>query len=124
MERRRTIALVAGVGRILIGAPLSARPDIARRWIGDDAAGRASQALTRGLAGRDIALGAGLMAAVIRDEGVPLWLAAGAIADTADLVGTAIAGDALPTRPRIATMALAGAAALVGGYLAATWDRR
>lgn len=122
MTSRRLIALLIGGGRMAIGAPLAVSPGMAAIWV-PDASRRGAQPLVRGLAGRDVALGAGLVAAVLRDEGVPLWLAAGAAADAADFVGTALAGGALPARPRAATMAVAGGAAVVGAAMAAVWTR-
>ena len=115
----RMAAVAVGAGRIAIGAPLLVRPTVAQLWIGRDASTRGAQALTRGFAGRDVVLGAGVLAAVAGGRDVAPWLAAGAAADTVDLVATAVAGDALTARPRIATIAAAGVAALTGFALAA-----
>lgn len=120
----RVAAGVLAVGRIAIGAPLAVRPTIVtRRWIGPEEAGRRSaQALARGVGGRDLALGAGLLSAIALGRGAPAWLAAGSLADVSDVAGAILAGDALPTSGRRGTLALAGFSAAAGLALAVAWD--
>jgi hypothetical protein len=122
----RALALLLGVGRVAIGAVLVAEPRlVTARWLGPQEAGRRkNQVLARGLGARDVALGAGLVQALVReDASVVPWLVAGAAADAGDLAGTLLAGDALPPAGRTATLALAGGAAVVAAGLVVAWER-
>src|SRR5205823_5963053 len=121
----RASAAVLAVGRIAIGAPLVVDPPlITRRWIGRQEAGRrTSQLLARGVGGRDVALGAGLAAALARDADVPVWLVAGAVADAADVAGAVIGGDALPAAGRWGAIALGAGSIVCGLAIAIAWRR-
>ena len=119
MTTTSAVRLLAA-GRLALGAGLLAAPDVvAKGWVGPElASSGAGGALIRGLGGRDVALGAGLLAAG-ESHTVRGWLIAGVLADASDLAGTIAAGDALPRNGRIATLALAGGAVVAGLVLAA-----
>jgi hypothetical protein len=111
------LATVLGAGRALLGLALLVCPGpILRRWIGRDDA-RAGL-LARGLGGRDVALGAGVVLAVARDGDPAPWLAAGVVADVSDAAATLAVGDRIPPAGRWGTVALAAGSAVLGSALA------
>ena len=81
-----------------------------------------SAVLVRCLAGRDIVIGGGLIAALTRGGDPRPWLVGGALADTVDGVATLAGGGDIPTNGRLGTAALAAGAALFGAYLARAMD--
>ena len=93
---------------------------ITRAWVGADDA--PSAVLIRCLAGRDIAIGAGLALAAARDRDPSMWLAGGVLADSIDGIATVAAGEDIPHNGRVATAALAGGSALFGAWLARAVD--
>ena len=114
-------AKLYAVGRLAYSAGLIFAPaQVAGAWIGKDAAaGAGAQIGVRGLAGRDVALAVGLLAAARRGRGPRPWLILCAIGDLADLLATLVAPpDELPPNSRVGTIALAGGSAVVGGLLA------
>jgi hypothetical protein len=121
MNAALTARLVAA-GRIGFGVSLIIWPErLAARWLGGDAGRAGTQVVVRGLGARDLALGAGALAAP--DAGLPTWVAGGILADTADLAATVAAGDSLPLVGRVLVGAVAsGGAAL--GLVALTGLRR
>jgi hypothetical protein len=113
---RSTDAIVLGAGRVLFGVAMLATPGrITRAWVGADDV--PSAVLVRCLAGRDIVIGAGLVAAAARGGDPRPWLVGGVLADTVDGVATLAAGRDVPTNGRIGTAALAAGAALYGAWL-------
>jgi peptide-methionine (R)-S-oxide reductase len=115
----RQIAWGLGLGRVGIGLAILAAPErVARGWVGDDGGRTSVRVMIRGLGGRDLALGAGLVAALRTGDPVGRWLWAGVAADGADMAGTLAARDALPATARAGILALAGGAAVVGARLA------
>ena len=117
---RSTVAIVFGVGRALFGVAMLATPGrISRPWVGRR---RAVGVLVRCLAGRDLVIGAGLVAAAARGGDPRPWLVGGALADTVDGCATLAGGDDIPTNGRIGTAALAAGAALFGAWLANAID--
>ena len=119
----RTVASVIAAGRVLFGIGLLAAPAaVARGWLGEEAGRPAAVELLRGLGARDVVLGAGALVN-LRDGGSPApWIAAGAAADTVDMVAAVAVGDGIPPAGRWATIALATAAAVAGAAVAATLD--
>jgi hypothetical protein len=118
---RSTDAIVFGVGRALFGVAMLATPGrISRPWVGRDDV--PSAVLLRCLAGRDVVIGGGLVAAVARGSDPRPWLVGGALADTVDGCATLAGGGDIPTNGRIGTVALAAGAALFGAYLASAID--
>ena len=72
----------------------------------------------RGLAARDLALAAGTIDAAARDTSLLPWLAGSIACDLSDIGATLVAGDGVPRRSRLGTVALAGISALAAGALA------
>ena len=104
--------------RIGIGAAALVAPGvIARPWIGRDADDSSTAVLSRALAGRDLALGIGLIVADHHDQHLRGWVEAGALADLVDSAITLAAFRNLPRRGRLAVLAAARGAA-VGGFFA------
>jgi hypothetical protein len=119
----RDIALAIARGRVAFGVAFLLAPGFTgRRWIGADADRRAVKLLIRALGARDLALGLGVIIALDRAAPVRGWLEGGALADTADLLATLLAGDAIPEGARRATLVLAGGGAALSAALARALD--
>jgi hypothetical protein len=116
------IARLVAAGRMGFGVALTLTPErVTTPWLGSAAARPATRVVTRGLGARDLALGAGALAAGAtgatgRARGADLqrWVAAGIVADAADLAATVAAGDSLPLRGRVLVGAVAGGGAALG----------
>jgi hypothetical protein len=107
------------LGRIAFGAGLLAAPErVAAGWLPGDAARPGTRVAVRGLGARDVALATGVALAARKRP----WLIACLACDLADIGATLAAGEALPSRARWGTVALAGAAAAVGAGLIARGD--
>jgi hypothetical protein len=107
------IARLVAAGRVGFGVALTLTPErMATPWLGSDAARPGTRVAIRGLGARDLALGAGALAATAAD--LRLWVAAGIVADTADLVATVAAGDSLPLAGRVLVGAVASGGAALG----------
>ena len=107
------IARAVAAGRIGFGVGLILTPErLTTPWLGSDAARTGTRVVTRGLGARDLALGAGALAATPAD--LRRWVAAGMVADAADLVATVAAGDSLPVGGRVIVGAVASAGAALG----------
>jgi hypothetical protein len=119
--RPSLLAIAFGAARALFGVALLAVPGrISRAWVGlDDAP---ALVMARGLGGRDLVLGAGTAVAAARRHDPALWLAAGVVADVIDGAATLAAGDRIPRRGRLQTLALVGAGALIGSWLVRAVD--
>jgi hypothetical protein len=101
--------------RAALGLTMVAAPRLsAMTWIGRDGRKAGAQLLARATGGRDAALGAAAVAALLRGEDARLWIGAQVAADVTDFVGTAIARDDLPRSGRLGVLGLAGAATLAG----------
>ncbi|MDQ6806269.1 MAG: hypothetical protein M3065_15205 [Actinomycetota bacterium] len=112
MDARLTARLVAA-GRIGFGLALIVSPGrMTAVWLGRDADRAGTQVVIRGLAARDLALGAGAIA-VPQSQLWP-WVAAGIVADTADMVATLSAGDPLPLAGRVLVAVVASGGAALG----------
>ncbi|HEU0318886.1 MAG TPA: hypothetical protein VFR49_16245 [Solirubrobacteraceae bacterium] len=113
-------ATVYALGRLAYsGGLLFAPTQVAGAWLGPAAAGAPAQVAVRGLAARDAALAAGLLAATLTGRRRRTWLLLGAVGDLGDLAATlaAPAGE-LPANARPGTIALAGGSAVIGLVLA------
>jgi hypothetical protein len=107
------IARLVATGRIGFGVALTLTPErVTTPWLGSDAARPATRVATRGLGARDLALGAGALAATGAD--LQWWVAAGILADAADLAATVAAGDSLPVSGRVLVGAVASGGATLG----------
>jgi hypothetical protein len=103
--------------RLAIGGVVLLAPGVVSRWIGPRAGEPPVKTLTRSLGARDVALGAGLLAALDRGEAAGPWLRAGVVADATDLVATLVALRHLPRAGALAAAAAAGGGVLVGTRL-------
>ena len=104
----RSLARQLAVGRVVIGGALVVAPALAARgWIGDVSSTPGARALARGFGMRDVAIGAGALAALQSEGNVRDWMLAGAAADAADLVATIVARRDLPWLGRFGIGALA-----------------
>jgi hypothetical protein len=123
---RAAVAAVAA-GRLALGVVAVARPGLpARAWLGNTlGSGVAPRLLGHALGGRDIALAAGALTALLagNQQDVRRWVAAGALADTVDAAATLVLWRALPRNNRLAVLIAAGGAAAVGALGAAASDR-
>jgi hypothetical protein len=112
MKAALTARLVAA-GRIGFGVALILTPGrVTSPWLGRDARRAGTRVLSRGLGARDLALGLGAL--VVSEDQLRPWLAAGIVADTADLVATLAAGDSLPLAGRALVAAVASGGAILG----------
>ena len=126
--RRGATALAAA--RTAIGVVALTSPAlVGRPWVGAAADGTHGRVLARALGGRDLALGLGTLAALQQiplagtdhsDSVAGLWVGLGALADSLDVLATAIAWDELPSVGRWLVAASAGGAAVTGA--AAAWS--
>jgi hypothetical protein len=118
MTRTAQLASAFAIGRALYGVALIAVPArIGSSWIGTDATRRPPQVAIRGLGARDVALAAGTVLAAARGDDLRPWLAGCVACDVVDIGATLAAGDDVPKRARVGTVALAGGAALAGATL-------
>jgi hypothetical protein len=109
------------IGRLLFGAAALAAPKTTGRILaGAGGAAPDAQAFLRGMGGREIGLGLGLLAAI--RAGIPLrpWLLAGALADSSDIAGVTGAWRHMPATSRRIGLGTAGAAAAISAALLAT----
>jgi hypothetical protein len=107
------IARLVAVGRVGFGVALVVAPErVTSLWLGSDAGRPAARVVTRGLGARDLALGAGALAAT--DSQLQPWVAAAIVADTADLVATVAAGKSLPLTGRALVAVIAAGGAVLG----------
>src|SRR5262245_38960268 len=105
----RALAQIIAAGRAAFGIAMLVDPGrIGSAWIGPRGAERPAQVLTRSLAARDVALGAGAVVAVRRGSGAG-WMAANAACDAVDLTSALASREVLPESGARATIALAGA---------------
>lgn len=116
-----TLARLLAVGRIAFGAALLLKPETAvGGWVGKRAARHeGTQVVTQACGARDLALGAGALAAFLSGREARDWVVAGAACDLVDLTATLTAED-IPAAGRVLVGALAtGAIAVGAGYLVA-----
>lgn len=133
--RLRRGAVAVAAGRAGIGITALACPGLlARPWVGAATDGAPVRVLSRALAGRDLALGLGALAALWRcPSAVPsvpaagpagsagaarAWVGAGALSDAIDVVSTAACWGELPARSRYVVAASAVIAAATGAAAA------
>ena len=108
-------------GRILFGVAALAAPGTAGRILaGDGGAAPDAQAFLRGMGGREIGLGLGVLAMIRADGPVRPWLVAGLLADCGDMAGIAGAWRHLAPSKRLLGLGTAGGAAAIGATFLAT----
>jgi hypothetical protein len=102
-----------------VAAALTFAPGIAARsWIGRDAAAPGAQVITTAMGARELAIALGVLRAIRAGRGARPWVLAGVLGDTADLIATLRARDALPAGAVVGVGALAAGSAAVGAWLA------
>lgn len=108
-----------GMTRVLFGVVASSVPEkIGSTWIGEDASRESSKVVFRALGLRDIALGAGMVEASVRDEAAP-WLAVAMLSDLGDFTATIVARNKIDPRAVAITAFLTGSATLTAAGLLA-----
>jgi hypothetical protein len=109
------------IGRLVFGAVALAAPAPAGRMLaGSGGAAPDAQAFLRGMGGREIGVGLGLLATIRAGGPIRPWLIAGVLADCGDMAGIAGAWPHMPPAKRRLGLAMASAAAAVGVTLLAT----
>jgi hypothetical protein len=117
------VARLLAWGRILFGGfALLAPRRFERMWVGDATEGTPSHMAIRGLGGRDVAIGLGILKAMEQGGRVRGWLEAGAVADASDALGTLGAWGELPKWKALPLFLLEVGAAYVGMQTAETID--
>ena len=115
----RDLARLNGIGRAVLGAAMVAAPGaVTRLWM-DTSGSVEAKMLGRTHGVRDIALGAGLVWALERDEPAQAWMAGAALSDLVDAGVTLSQWRTLPPSGRLLVMALATSSAVQMGALAA-----
>jgi hypothetical protein len=122
-DARRLAAAVGwlriGIGAVALVAPAKAMAP----FVGSADAGRpATRLLTRGLGGRDIALGVGTVLALRHDGPIRGWVEAGALADAADTLGSLAVFGSLHRTLRWGFLAMSAGAVVTGRMLAPAVD--
>jgi hypothetical protein len=111
-------------GRLLFGVAALVAPGTAGRILaGDGGAAPDAQAFLRGMGGREIGLGLGLLAMVRADGPIKPWLIAALLADSSDIAGIAGAWRHLAPSKRLLGLGTAGGAAAIGATVLATLPR-
>ena len=118
-------ARAVAAARVVLGLTALAWPSVpARPWVGAAADDLAARVFGRALGGRDVALGLGALAALLRPAGEPgsasAWVAAGALSDALDVAASLASWRELPRMTRWLVAASAGGAALTGAAAALT----
>jgi hypothetical protein len=115
---RRAASLLAA-GRAALGVAVLVAPEaVTSRWLGAHASHPAVRYLARSLGARDLALGILALRTLDDPDIAPQVLAACALADSVDALATVAVRSQLPPAGAIGTVAMAGAAAAGGLYLA------
>jgi hypothetical protein len=116
-------ARLNGIGRAVLGASMVVAPgSAARLWLGSPG-GIESKVLGRTHGARDLALGAGLVWALERDEPVHPWITAAAISDVVDAGVTLAFWNGLSRAGRWVVLGMAAGSAIQMGTLAARTAR-
>jgi hypothetical protein len=115
--------ILFAIGRIIFGAAALVAPAPAGAALaGAGGAGSGAQAFLRGMGGRDIGLGLGILTMLRVGGSLRPWLLACVLADSSDVVGVAGAWQNTPSSKRWLGLATAGGAAALGAGLLATLD--
>jgi hypothetical protein len=114
----RVIGGTLAVARVAVGIAFVGAPRLAvRAWSGAEA-GPALRMAARALGARDLALGVGVLRALREDAPLADWLAAGALADASDALGTVLSFRSLPRARRVLVLVVASGSAIVGARVA------
>uniref|UniRef100_UPI0035CC2FE0 hypothetical protein n=1 Tax=uncultured Mycobacterium sp. TaxID=171292 RepID=UPI0035CC2FE0 len=101
-------------------AALAAPATAGRSLAGEGGAAPDAQAFLRGMGGREIGIGMGILTAIRARARVRPWLIAGVLADSGDIAGIAGAWPHMPRTKRWLGLSMAGGAAIAGATLLAT----
>ncbi len=113
-------AAAYAIGRLVFGIVALAVPGTAGTVLAGEGGGAPdAQAFLRGMGGREIGLGLGLLGAIRGNHPVSPWLVAGVLADCSDIAGIAGAWSHLPPAKRWLGVGMAGGTAAVGAALLA-----
>lgn len=117
-EDLRKLAYGVGFMRTAIGVVAVVAPGLAMKmWLDADPASKKVKAMGLAVGARDVVLGLGTIQA-LQGQGVPAtWLRFGALADTADGIGTIRAFGPEPRNPRILISLMALGFAAIGWLL-------
>jgi hypothetical protein len=116
--------ILYATGRILFGvAALGVPGTVGRILAGDGGAAPDAQAFLRGMVGREIGLGLGLLAMIRANGPVKPWLVAALLADSSDIAGIADAWRHMAPSKRLLGLGTAGGAAAIGAIVLATLPR-
>jgi hypothetical protein len=119
----RDAALALARGRMAFGLAALLAPGLSSRFMfGRHADTPGTRVFARMLGGRDLAIGLGAVIALDRGAPVRGWLEAGALADGVDAATALAARDELSSRIVAGTVAVGGAAAAIGTFLARELD--
>lgn len=111
-------ARLIGVGRVLFGAAMVAKPAaVTTPWLGDVAKTSGAQVAVRGLGIRDLMLGALALHTVNHPQVGPRYVAACAVNDAVDLAATLAGRRSLPDNGVVGTVALAGGIVAASLYI-------
>jgi hypothetical protein len=114
--------LMSGL-RVAFGAVLFFMPaKTAKVWSAQGAESPAAVVASRGMGGRDIALGLGALLAIGNDKPVRGWIEAAAFSDLLDAVSAALSFRKLPPVRALLMGASAAGAAMLGMQLAPELD--
>jgi hypothetical protein len=122
MDLPRIMAVGLAVNRMAFGLNYVLRPESAGpSWIGRVAKRPGAKVMTRSQGIRDLALGAGALAALGRHDATDarIWLAGHALADATDFGVTWLSRDRLPGRGSQLALAVAGVSTAIGAAAAA-----
>jgi hypothetical protein len=104
----RGAATLLAIARTAVGVGMIANPSLAMTtWIGRRGRTPGATVLGRAIGARDLVLGLGALAGLRGGAPLRAWLAAGILADAADLAATLVDRDSLP---RTAVPLIGGAA--------------
>jgi hypothetical protein len=118
------LVTVYAIGRILFGIASFGAPEITGRTLaGPGGSQPDAQAFLTGMGGREIGLGLGLLATIKAGRPVRMWVVAGLLSDSSDLVGIGRAWNHMPPAKRWLGVTTAGAAAAAGAGVLATLPR-
>jgi hypothetical protein len=119
----RTATKLLATGRAIVGGVYMAAPGAALpAWIGDAGSRPSTHVVSAAFGARDTALGLGTLAALRSGRGVRPWVAAGALADAADLIATLRARDHLPVPAVAGVTVMAGSALVAAAWALAELD--
>ncbi|MGI8595493.1 MAG: hypothetical protein ACR2ML_14225 [Solirubrobacteraceae bacterium] len=123
MPASSTAATMVFALRIAYGAALMLTPDrLTKRWLGPGGRQPAARVALRGLGAREVVLHAGGLVAARRGKPIRPWIAASIAGDVVDILATAAGREGLPEQAAPATLAVAGASAVLSAAIGVAAD--